>query len=162
APLTLALRNSVSVPTYSGTTWISPRSSAGTYSSRLPMVRTSTSYPAASSTIRYRCARVSISGELVAPTTSSPASPAVTVIVTALFSSTSFGVSSAPDTASSAATTSAVAASALTAGTMLSAVCRPWSSSSTTSWLPATGAQPWPAAPVAGASVPDWPGSPHP
>jgi len=46
APFTDLLRNSVSVPTYSGTTVSSPFCSAGRYVSRLPMVRTSAVYPA--------------------------------------------------------------------------------------------------------------------
>src|SRR3954452_9955687 len=57
----------------------------------------------------------------------------------------------------------AAAAAALTAGTMLSAFCRPLSSSRTTSWLPATGAQaspeaePLAAAPPPVPEEPDWP-----
>src|SRR6266536_3707946 len=49
-PLTLPLRNSVMVAAYSGTTWTSPFSRVGSYSSRLPIAVVETVYPAAVST----------------------------------------------------------------------------------------------------------------
>ncbi len=85
---------------------------------------------------------------------------------TAALSSTSCSVVSSADTASRAGRTAglAPAKAALTAGMTLSAFCRFMSSSSTTSWSPATGAQASPEAPpVASASppVPEEPDSPQ-
>ena len=65
---------------------------------------------------------------------------------TALLRAISFGVSSAAETLSSAAMSCGFAALALTAGMTLSVFCSFLSSVSTTSWSPATGAQPAPLA----------------
>src|SRR5438874_1450069 len=75
---------------------------------------------------------------------------------------TSLVVSSAADTLLSAATRSGFAALVLSAGMMLSVFCRCWSSSRTTSLVPATGAQPPAAALLAGAAVPEDPALPQP
>src|SRR5262245_7698223 len=60
-PFCFWLRNSVSVAAYSGKTLISPRSSAASYSSRLPTVWTVALNPAALSAILYSSARVALS-----------------------------------------------------------------------------------------------------
>src|SRR6266511_53145 len=81
---------------------------------------------------------------------------------TALLSAISFGVSSAADTLSSAAMSCGEDAFLLIAEMTLSVFCRCLSSVSTTRLVPATGAQPAPAAELGGAAVPDDPALPQP
>src|SRR5205823_553119 len=142
---------------YSGTTWTSPFSRLGSYSSRLPIAWVDAVYPAAVRTILYSSASVWFSLKLAAPMTIGPPVPLLIPLVrllacakswaataevlwstsVALFSATSFGVSSASATLSSAATRSGLAALALIAAITLSASCRCLPSLSTTSLLPA-------------------------
>src|SRR5207237_1293802 len=72
-PLSLPLRNSAKVAAYSGTTWTSPFSRLGSYSSRLPIAWVDAVYPAAVRTILYSSASVWVSLKLAAPMTIGPA-----------------------------------------------------------------------------------------
>lgn len=72
APFTLALRNSVIVAAYSGTTSISPFSSEGSYSSRFFTVVIEVSYPASPRICAYSSASTLDSVKEAEPTTREP------------------------------------------------------------------------------------------